>query len=86
MDVVLRHGRDDRLDRALVVGVGAEIAVADHRHPELAVPDQPLRERFSRCVLGSVELSDSAGRQEILQGFPAQFMGEFKGLNQPLAL
>jgi hypothetical protein len=66
--------------------VGAEVAVANHLHPSLAIADQPLGKGFTGGIAGAIQLHHAPGDQEILEGFPAEFMGELKGLDQSLAL
>jgi len=64
--------------------VTAAIAGLNHRHPFVTVDDQSLGKTLASGVFGSVKRAIAARFQEILERVPRQFMGELKGLDQPL--
>ena len=65
-----------------------EVAAGDHCHPVafFAGRQQVFRYYFPNGISGVADASDTLINQEVFQQKPAEFVGEFKGLNQALLL
>ena len=66
-----------------VVGMACEIAAADHRHPgAFCSSRQKLSHHgLPNCISGATDATDALIDQKIFEQKPAEFVGEFKGLD-----